>query len=210
MAIVNDITKGENELMDILSLLFNLGYQETDGKEYITEVLSDNTDVQEIGKEFFEQIKFIAYEEVNKIANPITMIVEGVALDGTLTLKRLDGGDSWTGVTNPTIFNHLSKGDEVVVGFHNGQTSNCYVLFAKVTGQEYKEKSIIKDISKIKDLNTDTLILKKWMNIFVQQVFPDIEITDKEGNIIDTKPHPKRIEFNEDMKKWIDIKIEGV
>ena len=210
MAIVNGITEGENDLMNILSLLFSLGYQETDSKEYITEYLGDNTNIQELGKDFFEQIKTISHDEINKIANPITMIVEGVGTDGTLTLKRLDGGDSWTGVFNPTIFNHLSKGDEVVVGFHNGQTSNCYVLFAKVRGNEYKEKSIIKDISKIKDLNSDTLILKKWMNIFVEKIFPDIEITDSEGNVKSTKPHPKKTEFYEDMKKWIDIKIEGV
>ena len=204
------ISKNQDDLMNILSLLFNLGYQESSKEEYITEILGNSLDMQEIGKDFFNQIKSLIQSEINKNTSPVTMIVENVNIDGSLTLRRLDGGDSWTNVYNPTIFNHLSKGDEVVVGFHNGQVSNCYVIFAKIKKNEYKEKTIMKDILKLKDINNNIEILHKWMDVFVQNVFPDIDITDTDGNVIDTKPNPKRLEFQDDMKNWIDIKIEGV
>ena len=200
----------QNSILDILSLLFSMGYQETNAEDHVTEFLGDNTDIQTLGGQFYSEVKNIINHEVNKIANPITMTVTAInEAKKTVSAKRADGGKEWTNIFNPTIFNHLEVGDEIVVGFHNGQTSNAYVLFAKMQGKkDYQEKSILKDISKVKSLNENVIMLKDWMDEIVKVVFPDIITRDNEGNIIDVHLHPKRIEFNEDMKNWKNVKFE--
>lgn len=214
---INNASNDGDLLGNVLKVLYELGYQEKDESEFICECLGENTvEIQLLAEEFNKRIHSIAEAEVKDIATPITMEVVGVNEDYTLNLKKPETSElpthlrnfTWTSVKNPTIFRYLEPGDEVLVGhYSNGNKSNCWVMFAKVSNEDYKKKTIYKDINKLYDLNDNTLLLKKWLENLIPEVFKDIKIFDAEGNLIDIKPHPKRLEFERDMaENWKEVK----
>jgi len=203
-------------LGNILKVLFDLGYQEKDESEFIYECLGENTaEIQALAEEFNKRIHSIADMEVKDIATPITMEVVSRNEDYTLNLKKPENvelpthlqNQPWTSVKNPTIFKYLEKGDEVLVGhYSNGNKSNCWVMFAKVSGEDFNKKTIYKDINKMYELNDNTLLLKKWIEQLIFQAFPNIEKKDEDGNVISSVPDPRRLEFQNDMlNKWKDV-----
>lgn len=215
MATINKDPKNQNLIEETLSVLFNLGYKEKNNDDFIVEILGENTDeISNLAQNFNKRIHSLAKEEVD-IAAPITMIVTRVHPDSTLDLKKPEGIDlpeylknsPWTNVKNPTIFQHLEEGDEVLVGhYSNGNKSNCWVMFAKLSEEEFRKKTIYKEIDKVYDLNDNVTLLKKWTENLILQAFPDVKIVDGDGNI-NWIPDQRRLDFQADMKNnWKEVK----
>ena len=201
----------DKETEEILNSLLNLGYQEKGEGDFIVEVLGQETEeIKEIANQLNGQIRSISSTEFKKIASPITMRVVSVNSDGTINVNKPSDKQSkdncWTQIPNPTIFQYLEAGDEVMLGYYEGeQKSNCWVMFAKVSNTEMDKKSIYKDINKLYTINNNTKILKRWMHSVILTVYPDIEKTDKDGNTYYV-PHPTRLQFEREMRQqWKEV-----
>ena len=152
----------------ILESLVSLGYESVDSDTFVMEVLGENNEeIKQIALNLNNQIREISMGEYKKIAAPIMMKVIAVNNDGTISINKptdRDDNDCWTEVYNPTIFNHLEVGDEVLVGYYEGgQKSNCWIMFAKT--KDFKNRTILKDINdinnKIKDYDNKLKNLEK-------------------------------------------------
>ena len=197
---------------EILNSLLSLGYQEKEEGDFIVEILGEeNEEIKEIANQLNGQIRTISNNELKKIASPITMRVASVNDDGSINVNKPTDKHSidncWTSIPNPTIFQYLEVGDEVMLGYYEGeQKSNCWVMFAKVSNTEMDKKSIYKDINKLYTINDNTNILKRWMHTVILEVYPDIEESDKDGNIYYV-PHPTRLQFEREMREqWKEVK----
>lgn len=137
----------------LLNEIISLGYESVSSDTFIQEILGEDTEeVKQIARDLNEHIRGVSMDEYRKIAAPLMMQVVAVNDDNTISVNKptdRNGDDCWTHIYNPTIFNHLSVGDEVLIGYYEGgQKSNCWVMFAKTNDLE--NKTILKDI---KDIN---------------------------------------------------------
>ena len=141
----------------------------------------ENEECKEVASKFNEQIRGITREEYKKSAAPITARVTKVYFDGCVDVQKImDGkGDVWTHIPNSTIFRYLEAGDEVVLGYYNGeQKSNCWVMFAKLSPSEFRKKTIYKDIDNLKIIHNNTKFLEKWLKHLgqrggIENVYPE-------------------------------------
>ena len=126
----------------------------------------DNEEYKKVALKFNNQVKSLTRDEYKKIAAPITARVTKVYPDGCIDVQRPQdkGGHCWTHIPNFTIFRYLEVGDEVVLGYYNGeQKSNCWVMFAKLSPSEFKKKTIYKDIENLKIIHNNTKFLERWL-----------------------------------------------
>lgn len=165
--------------VEILQELLDFGYETVKSDDFITEILGENTeDIKQIAAKLNAQIREISMDEYRKVASPIRMKVTAVNnVNGTVSVnKPTDRNDSdcWTEVFNPTIFNHLEVGDEVLVGYHEGgQKSNCWIMFAITS--DFQNKTILKDVNEIKDKLKEQDIELKRLNDEISYVKDLIE-----------------------------------
>ena len=222
MSIQNENNQNpQNQIIDqtteeILNSLLTLGYQEKGEGDFIVEVLGQETDeIKEIANQLNSQIRNISSSEFKKVASPIIMQVVSVNSDGTINVNKPSDKQSknncWTSIPNPTIFQYLEAGDEVMLGYYEGeQKSNCWVMFAKMSGDDINKKSVYKDIEKLYTISDNTELLKKWMHEVILEVYPDIEKTGMDGNgntYTYYVPHPTRLKFEKEMaEQWKGVK----
>ena len=141
----------------------------------------NNEEFKEIANNLNLQIRTTTDEEYKKTSAPITARVTKVYSDGYIDVQRpLDKeGNCWTRIPNNTIFRYLKPGDEVVLGYYNGeQKSNCWVMFAKLNRSDLKNKTIYKDIENLKIIHNNTKFLEKWLKHLgqqggIQDVYPE-------------------------------------
>ena len=202
--------------LEILSSLFSMGYQEKSEGDFLVEVLGDeNEAIKEIANQLNGQIRNISSDEIKRIASPITMKITSINSDGTINVNKPSENNNqehcWTHIPNPTIFQHLDIGDEVLLGYYEGeQKSNCWVMFAKVSGSNIEQKSIYKDINELYKIADNTELLKGLLYKIIIDKYPDVESTgvDSEGNTYTYyTPHPTRVTFEEEMRQqWKEVK----
>ena len=205
------ITSQDETTQEILTSLLKIGYQEKGEDDFMIEILGEQTEeIKEIAMQLNNQIRDISTNEFKRIAAPITMTIVSKNNDGSINVNKptdkTSKGNCWTSIPNPTIFQHLEVGDEVMLGYYEGeQKSNCWVMFAKVSNTEMDKKSIYKDINKLYTINDNTKILKRWIHNVILEVYPDIEKTDTDGNSYYV-PHPTRLQFEREMKQqWKEV-----
>ena len=209
------ITSQDETTQEILNSLLKIGYQEKGENDFVVEILGEeNEEIKQIATQLNNQIRTISNDEFKRIAAPITMRVVSVNSDGTINVNKPTDKTSkdhcWTRIPNPTIFQYLEAGDEVLLGYYEGvQKSNCWVMFAKVSNKEMNKKSVYKDIDKLYTINDNTKILKRWMHTVILEVYPDIERTgtDSQGNKYTYYvPHPTRLQFEREMRQqWKEV-----
>ena len=79
-------------------------------------------------------------------------------------------------------------------------------MFAKLSEEKLRKKTIYKEIDKVYDLNDNVTLLKKWTENLILQAFPDVKIVDGDGNI-NWIPDQRRLDFQADMKNnWKEVK----
>ena len=167
--------------VDILSE-FLLATGEAISSETFKKIMEeqDNEEYKNIALKFNDQVKSLTKDEYKKIAAPITARVTKVYSDGCVDVQRPQDkeGHCWTHIPNSTIFRYLEVGDEVVLGYYNGeQKSNCWVMFAKLSPSEFKRKTIYRDIENLKIIHNNTKFLEKWLQHLgargaIQDVYP--------------------------------------
>ena len=177
------VFSSENLLpVEILETLLSSQGEIVDYETFKKEIdKQDNEASKEIANKLNHQIRTITNEEYKKTSAPITARVTKVYPDGYIDVQRpLDKeGNCWTRIPNNTIFRYLKPGDEVVLGYYNGeQKSNCWVMFAKLSHSDFKNKTIYKDIENLKIIHNNTKFLEKWLKHLgqrgdVQDVYPE-------------------------------------
>lgn len=204
---------------DTLEYIYKLGYEDVGDSDTFIEIFGEDTDeIKELATMFNNNVRHISHEEVKKLGVPITMKVSGINPNNPYQVDLIKPSDvdlpeyaqnqSWTNVTNHTIFNRLQVGDEVLVGYYgNGHKSNCWIMFAKLNSKEaFEDRSIMSDINKIYDVNENSLLIRRLLEKIIPEVFPDNEEIDEDGNVT-TIPNPMKIQFfNELNEKWKDVK----
>ena len=199
---------------EILNSLLKIGYQEKGEDDFMIEILGEQTEeIKEIAMQLNNQIRDISTNEFKRIAAPITMRVVSVNSDGSINVNKptdkTSKSNCWTNIPNPTIFQYLESGDEVLLGYYEGeQKSNCWVMFAKVSNGEMNKKSVYKDIDKMYKINDNSKLLRGWLHNVILQVYPDIEKTYTKDGVTYTYyvPHPTRLQFEREMKQqWKEV-----
>ena len=170
---ISQILSKEYKDMDAPSflkeLLSDLG--EPISKEEFVEELNkfDENKIYEINKKFYNHVRKITHKKISDCKNYIIVKVSKMNDNGTINVVKpfdIDLKNNWTEIPNPTIFRYLEEGDEVVLGCtKREQKSNCWVEFANISPDEILEKTILKDINKIFDINDNVILLEKWMKI---------------------------------------------
>lgn len=168
--------------VDILEYLLPPHAESVDYETFKKEVeRQDHEESKKIAIQLNSQIRTITNEEYKKTSAPITARVTKVYPDGCIDVQRpMDReGDCWTYIPNNTIFRYLDVGDEVVLGYYNGeQKSNCWVMFAKLNASDFKRKTIYKDIENLKIIHNNTKFLEKWLKYLgqrggIEDVYPE-------------------------------------
>lgn len=200
---------------EILNSLLKIGYQEKGEDDFMIEILGEQTEeIKEIAMQLNNQIRDISTNEFKRIAAPITMRVVSVNSDGSINVNKptdkTSKSNCWTSIPNPTIFQYLESGDEVLLGYYEGeQKSNCWVMFAKIANGEMNKKSVYKDINKMYKINDNSKLLRGWLHNVILQVYPDIEKTDtrSDGSTYTYYvPHPTRLQFEREMRQqWKEV-----
>lgn len=177
------IFSAENLLpVDILKSLLSSQGEVVDYETFKKEIENqDNEEAKEIANKLNYQIRTITNEGYKKTSAPITARVTKVYPDGCVDVQRpMDReGDCWTHIPNNTIFRYLDIGDEVVLGYYNGeQKSNCWVMFAKLSRSDFKKKTIYKDVENLKIIHNNTKFLEKWLKHLgqrggIEDVYPE-------------------------------------
>lgn len=208
------ITSQDETTQEILTSLLKIGYQEKGEDDFMIEILGEQTEeIKEIAMQLNNQIRDISTNEFKRIAAPITMTIVSKNSDGSINVNKptdkTSKSNCWTSIPNPTIFQYLEAGDEVMLGYYEGeQKSNCWVMFAKVSSTEMNKKSIYKDIDKMYTINNNSKLLKEWLHRVILEVYPDIEKTGGSGENSYTYyvPHPTRLQFEREMQQqWKEV-----
>ena len=99
--------------------------------------------------------------------------VVSVNEDGTINVVKpydTNINHSWTNIPNPTIYTNLKSGDEVLLRcIQQNQKSNMWVVSAKVSYEDFEDRTIFSNINAIFNLNENIKLLKKWMDIISKE-----------------------------------------
>lgn len=168
--------------LDVLKSLLSSQGEAVDYETFKKEIeKQDNEESKDIANKLNYQIRTITTDEYKKNSAPITTRVTKVYSDGYVDVQKpLDReGNCWTHIPNHTIFRYLEPGDEVVLGYYNGeQKSNCWVNFAKLSQSDFKKKTIYRDIENLKIIHNNTKFLEKWLKHLgqrggIEDVYPE-------------------------------------
>ena len=110
--------------LDVLKSLLSSQGEAVDYETFKKEIeKQDNEESKDIANKLNYQIRTITTDEYKKNSAPITTRVTKVYSDGYVDVQKpLDReGNCWTHIPNHTIFRYLEPGDEVVLGYYNGE-----------------------------------------------------------------------------------------
>lgn len=129
--------------------------------------------VQNTANSFMDECKDIVGKELKENIIDIIAEVSSVNEDGTINVIKPNGvnvSSQWTNIINPTIYTNLRKGDQVLLRCMNAnQKSNMWVVSAKVSYNDFENRTIFKYINTIFNVSKNIQLLQKWMKILSEE-----------------------------------------
>lgn len=160
----------EENVVDLLKKFLNELGEPISKDDFTKELESYNQyKIQNTANNFVDICKNVVTDDFNKTVIDIVAKVVSVNDDGTINVVKpydTDINHSWTNIPNPTIYTNLKAGDEVLLRcIQKNQKSNMWVVSAKISYENFEDRTIFSNINAIFDLSSNIQLLKKWMNI---------------------------------------------
>ena len=170
----NIVTSSEETILDLLKKVIN-GLGEPISKDDFEKQLEsyDQYKIKNTADNFVNICKGIISNNLKEMIVDIVAKVVSVNEDGTINVVKpydTDINHSWTNIPNPTIYTNLKSGDEVLLRcIQQNQKSNMWVVSAKVSYEDFEDRTIFSNINAIFNLNENIKLLKKWMDIISKE-----------------------------------------